>query len=253
MSLAAVTVGLVWTAGTAFAYARAHRQRAAWESGIRRAREVMKEPHPYELVHPGDAALDALVRATDAAAAELAPLGFTPLCAIAMRSQRERLPGIVRALVDPEGTTCAYLRLGHPNARPALHFASYRGDERYLTQRARVFTLAEPQLTQRQHVEPSLPLDQMLAAHRAFARVDEDCVAITTPDQLLAALEHVHELLLRWRSSLPGEELLGADLRAIFGEQYSRVGPAWVKRLRDGGLPSARVVSTKKRVSIDVG
>ena len=251
MSLAALATGVAWTAASAVAYLRAVRRRVALEAGIRRAREVMNEPRPYILLAPGES--EPLLRATDASAEELAELGFVPLCALAMRSAQERLPGIVRALVDADGTTCAYLRLGHPNARPALHFASYRGDERYLTQRNHVATLAEPSLTQRQHVEPTLPLADMLAAHRAFVRIDASVLRITSTEHLLATLEHFHHVLLQWRTSLGPEQLLAADLRAIFGDRYGRVGALWANRLRETGLPPARVVSTKKRVPIDVG
>ncbi len=223
-----------------FKYVRArwqHHQRAdEFERALREAREDMTGDNPFRAPGDADGELVALLVASAGDQRALVEHGFKPLGDMVVQIAERPATAALRAFVDEAGTTCAVVGVTRRAPEIAtLTFSSYAGDEVFATRRGKQRSLAEPPTMHRQALD--LPPDQLLARHRTFARLD-GAARIATRDELIAQLAKARANAARWRDVQPPDELLDADLRAVLGDLYPKVGKAWARRLR-GKLPQA--------------
>jgi hypothetical protein len=139
---------------------------------------------------------------------------------------------ISRWLVDASGRIGAALGIvGEGNVWVSLN--SSAGEDVFATTRAlNTARLADPPFLHRLVLPPELSLAELIRRHAAF-RVDAaDRIAT------LADLERTSSRTLAWRNAEPPDALLDADLRALLGANYDRIGKLWAHKLRDE-LPRA--------------
>jgi hypothetical protein len=222
------------------AYWRYHRNTNRFERQLRDARDSLSQRR-YRAARDEDTELRSSRAALDRDAAELCAHGFVELGdVIVCRGDQSR--SLLRAFVDGASTTCAVL--GPPSNRNEsgawVWLGCYRTEERFATWRGGN-DLAMPPQVHGQALVTSTQIAELVTRHRALARTDEpdrDFARLTTLDELLAQFVTWDDKLFNWRAAQPADELLEADLRAVLGEHYDKVGKQLARRLRDE-LPQA--------------
>ncbi len=179
-----------------------------------------------------DKAVRSLRRDGDRAAAALVALGYRELGEIVAQHLTEAPRTSMRTFIDSAGTTPAGVVVGGTTVR--VWFASLRGDERFMTMHGDSAGLAtRPAVHVSLHPATTV-VAELHRAHVASVRLDEPgWVEAKTRDELAAQMNRDNELTLAWRTTQPPDDLLDADLRAMLGKAYERLGPSWVHRLRD--------------------
>jgi hypothetical protein len=218
------------------AYRRRHQRNDDFERRLRAARAELSGPNPWREATASDAEL--LTRFEPARADEraLEACGFTRLGDLVA----DVTP--LRAYVDREATTCAFLT-AHSDGVVRLSLRSFAaGGETFTTRRGRLGDLAEPPFVHVTTLADDVAMTTVVARQREL-RSSATLVTIQTLGELVAAIGESRAKRVSWRESLPPDELLDADLRASLGDHYGAVGKIWARRLR-GRLP----VATARRV-----
>jgi hypothetical protein len=125
-------------------------------------------------------------------------------------------------------------------SRPWLWVGSYRADERFASWRG-PGDFALPPNVHVQQLGPDATTTEVVRRHRDFARTQQPehgLVHLASLDDVVAQFTAWDENLFAWRAAQPPDELLDADLRAVLGDRYERVGKRLARRLRDD-LPQA--------------
>jgi hypothetical protein len=154
----------------------------------------------------------------------------------------------IRVLIDSSGTTFASVMaaklVGATTRllanRPPMHtfsFASHSREETWATSRER--GAAGPPFTHGQTVAAKLGVTEVAELHRKLvSSVQAELLPFTSIDQMADELRRKHEMTRAWRAAQPADALLDADLRALLGQHYDRLGDIMKKRLARA-LPKA--------------
>jgi len=226
------------------AHWRAQTRRDEFERTFREVRETLTGESPFRAATADDAALVALLDAAKPDEDALAACGFTLLGDIVVQSTARPPSEVMRAFVDADHTTCAVLVATRKRPEVVrLLLQSYGDGATFATTRGPQASFAAPPFAHRNVLAADLPHAQLVAGHRAFAHAGDAAksfVRIATRDDLLAAQVTARASIARWRLAQPPDELLDADLRAMLGEHYAKLGKIWARRMRDP-LPEATV------------
>jgi hypothetical protein len=208
------------------AFVRDRKRMDELEDKIREIRAVLAADFPYRLPARADAELVELLGASHML---LAFDGLTPIGDLIMEVPGGRPISVMRAFVDLEGTTIAYLSAypQHPKNDTYLLLESYAPDAEYVTHVDNPVRASAP-FSHQQSLSTPL-IRELLAKHRAFTR--GTLARITSLDDLMRELRANHAMFVRWRETLSPEELLEVDLKTVLGDQFRIHGPGWKRRL----------------------
>ncbi len=164
-------------------------------------------------------------------AKEVLAAGFTELGDVAYDSGARYAGVYMRTFVDAARTTVVLV--GVMSQSSAHHSA--RGADRYVSSRHAGGHLAEPPFLHGQWYPNARKTAELVAWHRELLRVnaaDRDLVVIADVDALVTELVRAYGRMMAWRDSQPPEMLLDADVRAMLGDRYERLGARTVRWCR---------------------
>ncbi|HEX4450548.1 MAG TPA: hypothetical protein VH143_06750 [Kofleriaceae bacterium] len=214
---------------------RALRRSDDFETALLDARAAASSPLAWRLPAPGDINdVVELDRAhTDDRA--LTSNGFRRLGEIVAVGHARN---VVRGYVDAAGTTIAVLLVASGQAYVDLRSFATNG-ARFTTIRGRRARLALPPDVHVAENDAEMIVPTLMVQHRTAIKA-ESLLAVASIDALLERVAAGHDAARAWRDSVPPDELLEADLRALLRSRYARLGPIWLHRLRSR-IPTATV------------
>lgn len=219
-------------------YWRYQHQADAFEKSMKLAREELSADRVVRAVGTGDAEA---VEIIDVAAVERTAIeacGFTMLGDIVVDVPGKHPAAVMRAFVDQDRTTCAFLTVyGNQTRARRIALVTYHDDAMYTTRRNQSGTLAEPPFTHRLSLAAATPYGKLVEEHRKFAKLD-GAQRIETLDHAVDAVAKFRAKTVHWRADTSPDELLDLDLRAVLGTKYEKLGKLWTRRLRER-LPEA--------------
>ena len=219
-------------------YWRYQHKADAFEKSMKLAREELAADRVIRAVGAGDSEMVEIVDMARVERSAIEACGFTMLGDVVVDVPGKHPTAILRAFVDKERTTCAYLAVhGNHTRIRRLALATYHGDEMYTTRRNQAGTLAEPPFVHRLSLENGTAYSKLLEEHRKFAKLD-GARRIESLDAVVEMLANIRARTVQWRGGLSPDELLDLDLRAVLGKQYDKLGKLWTRRLRER-LPEA--------------
>jgi hypothetical protein len=211
---------------------RARRQLAMLAVQIRQLREHAREPLTYRPVGSLELA-DELAATTR----EAEQAGFSMLGDFVEESPVREGGMPMRWFVDARGTTFGWMAPFDVKGKREIVIVlmSHELASQTITSRApKASALSKPPFVLVQHVPLGASFAEVVAKHRAAAKLDDDTrgfVPVKTFDQLTHEVERMRAKVITWREGQQREELLDADLRSLLGAQYRRLGRAMRRRL----------------------
>jgi len=213
---------------------------ARLEQKIRRLRELHGRELRYRPLEPGEDALRATLDGLDDHTAQLRAAGLEILGEL-VEEHESRVA--TRWFVDAARTTFGWIGMARTRgmAIPIALFASHAEDLAVYTRRVpKIPSVVMPPFIRRQDLPGATPIADALARHRSFAG-DGPWVRIDSLDDVIREMPRIRRLVIAWREAQPPVELLDADLRAILGKHYERLGAQLARRLAPE-LPRARAL-----------
>src|SRR5450432_3116781 len=176
-----------------------------FEQSVRRLRSQFDLAHPFRAATPADARLVARLSAARTHQEALVACGFSVLGDIVTVDAENTGVGVMRAFVDRERTTCAFVAVGLSDPPPTmLQLSSYATGEIFGTRLGRLVSIAEPPTVHRQAVAAELSHRDALAKHLELtATSSSPLIRITTLDELLVQVDRGRAETVRWRDGQP--------------------------------------------------
>lgn len=210
------------------AFVRDRRKLDRLEQRIREIRTVLAADFPYRVPARDDAELCRLLDDAVRSNAPFLSLGLTQLGDLVFAAPDGPPIGIMRAFVDADRTTIAYVTLYPALKSVSLLLESYATDGEYVTHVGNPVRASAP-FSRQQTVAATTSYGLIFTAHRSFAKAAD--IRITTLDELIRELRRNHTMFKKWRESMSPDDLLEADLRNAFGDAYEVHGARWKRRL----------------------
>ena len=173
----------------------------------------------------------------DAATREAEQAGFTMLGDYLEESTAREAELAMRWFTDARGTTFGWMAPFDVKGtrEVVIVLMSHELAAETITSRApKASALSRPPFVRVQHVELTASFKDTVAAHRTFAKLDDDTrgfVPVKSFEQLGHELDRMRGKAIAWRQAQPEGDLLEADLRNLLGGQYRRLGKAMRRRL----------------------